>query len=85
MGVVLAPGTRVHIVGIAGSGMSGLARLLVEMGCIVSGSDASHTAVLDELAALGIQVREGHDAGKLAPCDVVLWSPAVARDNVEVL
>ncbi len=85
MGVVLAPGTRVHIVGIAGSGMSGVARLLVEMGCIVSGSDSSHSGVLDELAALGVQTREGHDASSLAACDVVLWSPAVALDNVEVL
>jgi len=85
MGVALAPGTRVHIVGIAGSGMSGLARLLVEMGCVVSGSDASQSAVLDELAALGVQTRAGHDASNLASCDVVLWSPAVALDNVEVL
>lgn len=85
MGVVLAPGTRVHIVGIAGSGMSGLARLLMEMGCIVSGSDASHSVVLDELAALGIETHEGHDVSNLAPSDVVLWSPAVALDNVELL
>lgn len=85
MGVVLAPGTRVHIVGIAGAGMSGLARLLAEMGCVVSGSDSSRSPVFDELAALGITTHEGHDAGNLVQSDVVLWSPAVDLDNVELV
>ena len=85
MVVELARGTRVHIVGVAGAGMSGLARLLVEMGCVVSGSDAANPEVLDELGALGVRTRQGHDAGNVPTCDVVMWSPAVSPDNVELL
>lgn len=85
MGVMFARGTRVHIVGVAGAGMSGLARLLVEMGCVVSGSDAANPEVLDELESLGVRTRRGHDASNLSQCDLVMWSPAVAPDNVELL
>ena len=78
------PGTRVHIVGVGGAGMSGLARLLLERGCVVSGSDAVSSSVLNDLAASGVRVNAGHDAANLAAVDVVTWSPAVATDNVEV-
>lgn len=85
MGVVLARGTRVHIVGVAGAGMSGLARLLLEMGCVVSGSDAANPEVLSELEGLGVKTYRGHDASNCASSEVVLWSPAVSKDNVELL
>jgi UDP-N-acetylmuramate--alanine ligase len=63
--------------------MSGLARLLFERGCVVSGSDAHDAPVLAELAALGVKVRVGHaSAGDV---DVVTWSPAIAADNVELV
>ena len=78
------PGTRVHIVGVGGAGMSGLARLLHERGCVVSGSDASSSPVLDELAVSGVRVAAGHGVENLAAADVVTWSPAVSRDNIEV-
>ena len=77
-------GTRVHIVGVGGAGMSGLARLLIECGCVVSGSDAVSSPVLDDLAACGVRVSAGHGAANLADVDVVTWSPAVASDNVEL-
>ncbi|HUV58099.1 MAG TPA: UDP-N-acetylmuramate--L-alanine ligase [Acidimicrobiales bacterium] len=77
-------GARVHIVGIGGAGMSGLALLLVEMGARVSGSDAVGSAVLDHLRDRGVTVHVGHDRGHGVGADVVSWSPAVARDNVEV-
>ena len=77
-------GTRVHIVGVGGAGMSGLARLLLERGCVVSGSDAAPSTVLDSLADVGVRVGVGHDAATLSELDVVTWSPAVARDNVEI-
>lgn len=77
-------GTRVHIVGVGGAGMSGLARLLLERGCVVSGSDAAPSTVLDSLADFGVRVSVGHDATTLSALDVVTWSPAVARDNVEI-
>jgi UDP-N-acetylmuramate--alanine ligase len=77
-------GTRVHIVGVGGAGMSGLARLLLERGCVVSGSDATSSRTLEELAASGVHVSAGHSVANLPEVDVVTWSPAVASDNVEV-
>ncbi|HUX03622.1 MAG TPA: UDP-N-acetylmuramate--L-alanine ligase [Acidimicrobiales bacterium] len=81
----LEPGVRVHIVGIGGAGMSGLARLLSEMGCVVSGSDALESSTTDELRVAGVEVHAGHRADNVGTADLVLWSPAVAPDNVEFL
>ncbi len=78
------PGTRVHVVGVGGAGMSGLARLLSERGCVVSGSDGRDSPTLDELAASGLAVSVGHDARNTLGAQVVLWSPAVGLDNVEL-
>jgi len=81
----LEPGATVHIIGVGGAGMSGLALLLHEMGCVVSGSDAKASPVLDELAAHGVLVTVGHDALNGSHADTVLWSPAVSADNVELV
>ena len=78
------PGSRVHIVGVGGSGMSGVARLLHERGCLVSGSDAANSPSLEALAALGMAVHVGHDGSYGRDADVVLWSPAVPEDHVEL-
>ncbi|MFI5036121.1 MAG: UDP-N-acetylmuramate--L-alanine ligase [Acidimicrobiales bacterium] len=78
------PSTRVHVVGVGGAGMSGVARLLVGAGCVVSGSDAAPSRELDELRAAGVAVFVGHSADHGADAEVVLWSPAVGRDNVEL-
>jgi UDP-N-acetylmuramate--alanine ligase len=75
----------VHVVGVGGAGMSGLARLLVESGAVVSGSDVADSSLLDALRAAGVTVSIGHDASNVANADVVLWSPAVASDNVELV
>jgi UDP-N-acetylmuramate--alanine ligase len=64
--------------------MSGLARLLVESGAVVSGSDLADSVTLEELRATGVAVALGHNATNAATADVVLWSPAVALDNVEL-
>ncbi len=78
-------GTRVHIVGVGGAGMSGLARLLHERGCLVSGSDAQDSKTLEDLASAGVEIAVGHDAGHGSDAAIVLWSPAVSMDNVELL
>jgi UDP-N-acetylmuramate--alanine ligase len=65
--------------------MSGLAILLAEMGAEVSGSDAVDSVVLNELAARGVRTYVGHDAGNAAGAEVVLWSPAVDSENVELV
>ena len=82
---LFSTGTRVHVVGVGGAGMSGVARLLHEMGCRVSGSDRATSPVLDELSAAGIQIHLGHDAANGYDAEVVLWSPAVRVDNVELV
>ncbi len=79
------PGVSVHVVGVGGAGMSGLARLLVESGAVVSGSDLADSSQLESLRALGVTVAVGHDATNVGHPDVVLWSPAVASDNVELV
>src|ERR1700691_1731771 len=81
----LQPGVRVHIVGIAGAGMSAMALLLAELGAIVSGSDANESAVFGELRARHITVSLGHDPTHVEGAEVVLWSPAVAPDNLELV
>ncbi len=78
-------GTRVHVVGVGGAGMSSLAVLLQGMGCVVSGCDAGNAAVLAQLRDLSIDVSDHHDATHVTHADVVLWSPAVSRDHVELV
>ncbi|HEY5103724.1 MAG TPA: UDP-N-acetylmuramate--L-alanine ligase [Acidimicrobiales bacterium] len=78
------PGRRVHVVGVGGAGMSGLAILLSEMGARVSGSDERDSSVLQELSDRGVATFVGHDARNAEGAEVLLWSPAVASDNVEV-
>ncbi len=77
-------GQRVHIVGVGGTGMSGVARLLHERGCRVSGSDAADSPTLDALERLGVAVSRGHASAHGSDAEVVLWSPAVREDNPEL-
>jgi UDP-N-acetylmuramate--alanine ligase len=80
----LAEAQRVHLVGIGGSGMSALARLLLEMGRSVSGSDQSPGTVTRQLEAAGATIFEGHAAEHVGGADYVVRSSAIAGDNVEV-
>jgi UDP-N-acetylmuramate--alanine ligase len=82
---VFDSGANVHVVGVGGAGMSGLARLLVESGARVSGSDLADSVTLEELRAIGVAVAVGHEPVNANSADVVLWSPAVASDNVELV
>lgn len=76
--------TRVHLVGIGGAGMEGLARLLAQMGCQVSGTDQMPSRVLDELARAGVKVGVGHDAAALEDAELVIYSAAIPPDNAEL-
>ena len=78
-------GTRVHIVGVGGAGMSALGVLLHESGCVVSGCDTANAAVLAELGARGLKVFAEHDAQHIDDADVVLWSPAVRNQHPELV
>ena len=76
---------HIHFVGIGGSGMSGIAEVLNNLGYTISGSDLSDGAVLQRLASLGIQTHVGHSASHVAGADAVVTSTAVKPDNPEVL
>ena len=77
---------RVHFVGIGGIGMSGRARILRQWGYDVSGSDSSHSTLLDELATEGMVVGVGHTmTAEAASADLVVATAAVRADNPEVL
>ncbi|MDE3222043.1 MAG: UDP-N-acetylmuramate--L-alanine ligase [Acidobacteriota bacterium] len=76
---------RVHVVGVAGAGMSAIARLLLERGAVVSGSDRHDVARLRELRAHGASVVVGHDPAAAAAADLVLWSPAVREDDPDLV
>lgn len=81
----LAGGGRVHLVGIGGAGMSALARVMLDRGSAVSGSDARASATTDALAGRGAAVRIGHEGTAVAGASVVVVSSAVRGDNPEVL
>ena len=76
---------HIHFVGIGGSGMSGIAEVLHNLGYQVSGSDLADSAVLRRLAATGIRTFVGHAAEHAAGVDAVVTSTAVKPDNPEVL
>src|SRR6184192_3222149 len=75
----------IHFVGIGGSGMSGIAEVLLNLGYKVSGSDLAANAATERLAGLGAKVVLGHDAGNIASVDAVVVSSAVTPGNVEIL
>ena len=75
---------RVHFVGIGGAGMSGIARIMLDRGTKVSGSDSGASAALDELAALGARVHVGHSAGQLGDADTLVVSSAIRDSNPEL-
>lgn len=76
---------RIHFVGIGGSGMSGIAAVLLNLGYTVSGSDLALSDVTRRLQQQGATVYQGHAAAHVQEADVVVISAAVKPDNVEVL
>ena len=75
---------RIHFVGIGGSGMSGIAEVLLNLGYNVSGSDLAANAATERLVGLGAKVVLGHKADNIASADAVVVSSAVTPDNVEI-
>ena len=76
---------RIHFIGIGGSGMSGIAEVLVNLGYQVSGSDLAENAATRRLAVLGSRIHPSHDAAHVEGADVVVVSTAVSADNPEVV
>ncbi len=76
---------RVHFVGIGGSGMSGIAEVLLNLGYRVSGSDLVESDTTLRLQRLGAEIIIGHRSENLRDADVVVISSAVRKDNPEVI
>ena len=72
---------KIHLVGVAGSGMSGLAALLLELGHQVSGSDKASTMETDRLQRLGLCFHQNHRADDASAADLVVFSSAIKIDN----
>jgi UDP-N-acetylmuramate--alanine ligase len=76
---------HIHFVGIGGSGMSGIAEVLANLGYQVSGSDLSENSATRRLAGLGVEVAQGHKSQHVNGADAVVVSTAVQADNPEVV
>ena len=81
----LRPFGRVHIVGIGGIGMSGIAEVMHVMGYEVQGSDLGENANTRRLSDMGVPVMIGHREENIPGAGVVTVSSAVTQDNVEML
>lgn len=76
---------QLHFVGIGGSGMSGIAEVLSNLGFVVTGSDMADNAATRRLSSLGITVFHGHAAANVGAADAIVTSTAVQADNPEVI
>ncbi|MCC6612246.1 MAG: UDP-N-acetylmuramate--L-alanine ligase [Anaerolineae bacterium] len=80
----LQPHQHIHIVGIGGSGMSAIARVLIQKGYRVSGSDRADNEFTQSLAQMGATIFIGHDASNVAGADLLLVTSAVPTTHVEI-
>lgn len=80
----MKPGNRVHFVGIGGIGMSGIARVLLQLGYQVSGSDLKSSAITRNLEDMGATIYQGHQASNIGEVDTVVLSTAINENNPEV-
>src|SRR5579859_8111164 len=83
--LTLGPGSRVHIVGIGGAGMSAIARILLESGSAVSGSDRQANDITHDLARHGATIHEGHAAQNISGAQALFVSSAIKEDNPELI
>ncbi len=75
---------KYHFIGIGGIGMSALAQVLHAQGHSVQGSEKIHSKTVALLEKLGVPVMLGHSVENIVGVDLVVWSTAIARDNVEL-
>ncbi len=75
---------QIHFIGIGGAGMSGIAQVLLEMGCKVSGSDLKESRNTERLKKYGAQVEIGHKAKNIGDAALVVVSSAIPAKNPEV-
>jgi len=76
---------KIHFAGIGGSGMSGIAEVLHNMGFQISGSDIAENDTVRRLRDMGMRIAIGHAAGNVGPAEALVYSSAITEGNVEVL
>ena len=81
--ITIREGMKIHLIGIGGISMSGIAQMLLREKCIVSGSDRSSSPLTDKLSELGITVYIGHDAQNVKDADLIVYSAAINNSNPE--
>lgn len=77
--------SHLYFVGIGGSGMNGIAQVMINLGYRISGSDLSDNAAVRQLRAMGATVYQGHVAEQVEGCDAIVVSTAIRDDNPEVV
>ena len=77
--------TKVHMVGIGGISMSGLAEILMHKGVKISGSDLKETEITKRLADMGANIFYSHQASNITDQDLVVYTAAVSKDNPEII
>jgi UDP-N-acetylmuramate--alanine ligase len=77
--------TNIHFIGVGGIGLSAIAKILLERGYQVSGSDLQSSPLTANLEALGASIHQGHAAENLGPADLVIMSSAIPPENPEVV
>jgi len=75
---------NIHLIGIGGAGMNGIAEILLNLGFAITGSDVRSTSVTDHLVSLGARIFIGHSPDNVASCDVVVYSSAIKENNPEI-
>jgi len=79
------PDISIHFVGIGGSGMSGIARVMAARGARISGSDLHDSTTLDSLRALDFKIQIGHDPANIEGAEIVIRSSAIPTSNPEII
>lgn len=82
---VFVPGYKIHFIGIGGISMSALARILLDDGCTVTGSDIRQSHITDQLEKCGAKISIGHFADNVKDRDLVVYTAAVKEDNPEFI
>ncbi len=76
---------HIHFIGIGGSGMNGIAQVLLNQGFFITGSDLKESQTVENLRNMGAKIYIGHRPENVEGADVVVYSSAVKEDNVELL
>lgn len=76
---------HIHLVGIGGTSMSGIAQILLNLGHIVTGSDLSNTPIIEDLKNSGIKISIPHNANNIIGADLIIYTAAIKKDNPEII